>query len=80
MKGVIALFAAKYIQIGARVRYYRTIRELAQSALAEQLGITQQYMSKIERGTAKPSTDLLFLIAKTLNVDVAELVKDGSEF
>ena len=79
MKGVIALFAAKYIQIGARVRYYRTIRELEQSALAEQLGITQQYMSKIERGTARPSTNLLFLIAKTLNVDVAELVKDGSE-
>lgn len=73
------MFAAKYIQIGARVRYYRTIRELEQSDLAEQLGITQQYLSKIERGAAKPSTDLLFLIAKTLDIDVAKLVKDGSE-
>lgn len=72
------MFAAKYIQIGARVRYYRTIREMEQTALAEKLGITQQYMSKIERGTAKPSTHLLFLIAKTLEIDVAELVKDGT--
>ena len=65
--------------MGARIRYYRTICNLEQSALAEKLGITPQYMSKLERGTAKPSMDLLFLIAQQLNVDVAELVKDGSE-
>ena len=70
------MFALRYIQIGARIRYYRTICHLEQSALAEKLGITPQYMSKLERGVAKPSMDLLFLIAQQLNVDVADLVKD----
>ena len=61
MKGVILVFTAKYVQIGAKIRYYRTIRMLEQIALADRLGITSQYLSKIERGAAKPSTDLLFL-------------------
>jgi len=73
------LFSAKYVQIGAKIRYYRTIRALEQIALAEKLGITSQYLSKIERGAAKPSTDLLFLIAQVLNVDVITLMKGESE-
>jgi len=67
------------VQIGAKIRYYRTIRALEQIALAEKLGITSQYLSKIERGAAKPSTDLLFLIAQVLNVDVITLMKGESE-
>ncbi|MBQ3113012.1 MAG: helix-turn-helix transcriptional regulator [Phascolarctobacterium sp.] len=73
------MFSAKYVQIGAKIRYYRTIRALEQIALAEKLGITSQYLSKIERGAAKPSTDLLFLIAQVLNVDVITLMKGESE-
>ena len=79
MKGVILVFTAKYVQIGAKIRYYRTIRMLEQIALADRLGITSQYLSKIERGTAKPSTDLLFLIAQELNVDITKLMKEDSD-
>ena len=79
MNGVILVFTAKYVQIGAKIRYYRTIRMLEQIALADRLGITSQYLSKIERGAAKPSTDLLFLIAQELNVDITKLMKEESD-
>jgi len=73
------LFAAKYIQMGARIRYYRTIRSLEQVELAEKLGITPQYLSKLERGVSKPSMDLLFLIAQELNVDAVKLIQEESQ-
>ena len=79
MKGVILVFAAKYMQIGAKIRYYRTIRTLEQITLADRLGITSQYLSKIERGVARPSMDLLFLIAQELNVDITKLMKEESD-
>lgn len=73
------MFAAKYIQMGARIRYYRTIRSLEQVELAEKLGITPQYLSKLERGVSKPSMDLLFLIAQELNVDAVKLIQEESQ-
>ncbi|MBR4959076.1 MAG: hypothetical protein IKY55_06700 [Phascolarctobacterium sp.] len=33
----------------------------------------------MERGAAKPSTDLLFLIAQELNVDITKLMKEDSD-
>lgn len=79
MKGVILVFTAKYVQIGAKIKYYRTIRTLEQITLADRLGITSQYLSKLERGAAKPSMDLLFLIAQELNVDITKLLKEESD-
>lgn len=79
MREASTLFAAKYIQMGARIRYYRTIRSLEQVELAEKLGITPQYLSKLERGVSKPSMDLLFLIAQELNVDAVKLIQEESQ-
>ena len=47
-----------------------------QTTLAEKLCVTRQYLSKLERGVAKPSMDLLFLIAQVLNVEVEQLIKN----
>ncbi len=69
------MFAARYMRMGAKIRYYRTLRGLDQVSLAENLGITSQYLSKIERGVAKPSTDLLFLIAEKLDVDIVQIMR-----
>lgn len=70
------MFATRYVQIGAKIRYYRTIRSMDQTTLAEKLCVTRQYLSKLERGVAKPSMDLLFLIAQVLNVEVEQLIKN----
>lgn len=69
------MFAARYIQIGAKIRYYRTINKMEQITFAEKVGVTPQYLSKIERGNAKPSTDLLFKIADELGVDITLIMK-----
>lgn len=69
------MFAVRYMQIGAKIRYYRTINEMDQVEFAEKIGITPQYLSKIERGCAKPSTDLLFNIAEKLGVDIIVIMK-----
>ena len=69
------MFAERYKQMGAKIKYYRIIKGLEQMELAEKLGITPQYLSKIERGVAKPSTDLLFLIAEALSVDIGDIMK-----
>ena len=46
-----------------------------QGMLAEQIGITPQYLSKIEHGSARPSMDLVFRIADKLQVKVSHLLE-----
>ena len=50
-------------------------QELGQGMLAEQIGITPQYLSKIEHGSARPSMDLVFRIADKLQVKVSHLLE-----
>ncbi len=69
------MFEERYVQIGAKIRYYRTVKNLDQGSFAEQVGITPQYLSKIEHGSARPSLDLLFRIAESLKIDIAKLVQ-----
>ena len=40
-----------------------------------QIGITPQYLSKIEHGSARPSMDLVFRIADKLQVKVSHLLE-----
>lgn len=69
------MYCEKYVEMGKKIRYYRIMQELGQGTLAEQIGITPQYLSKIEHGSARPSMDLVFRIADKLQVDVARLLK-----
>lgn len=69
------MYCEKYVEMGKKIRYYRIMQELGQGMLAEQIGITPQYLSKIEHGNARPSMDLVFRIADKLQVDVARLLE-----
>lgn len=69
------MYCEKYVEMGKKIRYYRIMQELWQGMLAEQIGITPQYLSKIEHGSARPSMDLVFRIADKLQVDVARLLE-----
>lgn len=46
---------------GRRLRHLRQLRDLTQAALSERIGISLDYLSKIERGLASPS---FFVIEK----------------
>lgn len=69
----------RYRQMGAKIKYYRTINKMDQTAFAAAVGITPQYLSRIERGDAKPSTDLLFQIADKLDVEISAIMKSEAE-
>ena len=62
--------------IGAKVKYYRNISGMNQSELADRVGVSYQYLSRIETGKQTPSLMLLMGIAETLEVSVAGLIPD----
>lgn len=63
-------------QVGAKIAYYRTLRDMSQEELAERANITQSTLSKIERGkyNNNVSVSLLIDIADCLQIDIALLV------
>lgn len=59
----------------ARVlRYARKEAQMTQAELAGFAGLSEQYISKAERGATGVSLNALFALGKVLNVSVAELV------
>ena len=65
-----------YKFIGRRIAFYRKRACVTQSVLSEKLGVTESYISQIERGSAKVSLGRLSQIADVLGVDIAQLVSD----
>ena len=62
---------------GAKIKYLRTISCMNQTELATKVGISYQYLSRIECGKQAPSLPLLMDIAESLKVDLAYLVSDS---
>lgn len=62
----------RYRQIAKKIVYYRNLRELSQEELADKIGISKSYLSKIEApsSTKAYSLDVLFAIADGLDVDI----------
>jgi transcriptional regulator with XRE-family HTH domain len=65
--------------VGQRVRLLRLQRQMSQTDLAEQLGLTFQQLQKYEKGTNRISASKLHMIAKVLNVKVAALFADTED-
>ena len=61
--------------IGEKIKKKRIDLNLTQQGLAESVGVTKSYISQIEKTKIIPSISKLRNIAKSLNVDVAYLVK-----
>lgn len=60
-----------FLQIGAKITYYRTVQGIKQSDLAKKAHISQSSLSKIENGhyDSAISLDLLLDLAEILNID-----------
>ncbi len=65
-----------YKSIGRRIAYNRKNCAITQAYLAEQLDVSESFISQIERGKAKISLSRLYEIAELLGIDVALLVSD----
>lgn len=69
-------FNERYRTIGKRIAYYRNKRGWTQDFLADKIGISTSYLSKIEapRSNKSFSLDVLFLIADALEIDPVQLI------
>ncbi len=62
------------IPIGERIRFYREAQRKTQAVVAGLAGITDDYLSQIERGLKTPTIALLHRIARILDVSTSALL------
>lgn len=66
--------------VGGRVRALRHASGLRQADLAERVGLSEEWIRRIERGAGSPSLESLEQLAWALNVHVSSLLEaDASE-
>jgi transcriptional regulator with XRE-family HTH domain len=58
--------------IGSRIIYLRKLHNISANKLAKELSIDPSTINKIEKGTAKPSMDLLFNLCSYFKLSPAE--------
>ena len=63
--------------LGKRIREARKQKSLTQQQLAEMLGITDVYVSEIERGNKMPSIPLFIAIVEVLDISADYLLRDN---
>ena len=60
-------------QLGDYLREQRTASRLSLRQLADQVGVSNPYLSQIERGLRRPSAEVLQQLAKALRVSAEQL-------
>ena len=63
----------EFKKLGLNIAYYRKERGLSQIQLAETIDISRTHMSRIENNDCAVSLDVIFSIAKALNIPIARL-------
>ena len=64
-----------FLQLGLTVAYYRKARKMTQEKLAEKVGISRNHMSRIETADCAASLDVIFDIAKALEITPDKLFR-----
>jgi DNA-binding XRE family transcriptional regulator len=65
--------ATQPLRLANRLRVIRAERDLSQTELADQVGVSRQTISSIETGQYVPSALLALRIARALAIPVADL-------
>ena len=60
-------------QLGARIRYLRTQKNMTIEDLALEAEINRNYLCDLERGTRNPTVVILNKIAKALDINLSTL-------
>jgi transcriptional regulator with XRE-family HTH domain len=66
------------VRIGERLRFYRQAKGKTQAVVAGLAGVTEDYLSQIERGLKTPTLTLLHRFARILGVRVSELLGESA--
>jgi transcriptional regulator with XRE-family HTH domain len=62
--------------VGRNAARLRAAADLTQEELAERSGLSQQYLSDLERGKRNPTVVTLYELARALGVSHVELVRE----
>lgn len=65
--------------LGDHLREQRQAAQLSLRQLAEQTGISNPYLSQIERGLRRPSADVVQQLAKALRISADQLTELGAD-
>lgn len=63
----------EYKKLGLNIAYYRKAHDLSQMQLADKIDISRTHMSRIENNDCAVSLDVIFRVAKALDVPVVKL-------
>ena len=63
----------EYKKLGLNIAYYRKEKGLSQMQLSEKINISRTHMSRIENNDCAVSLDVIFSIAKALEIPVNKL-------
>ena len=69
--------AVNFEKLGNRVKFARENKGLSQEKLAELTGLSNNYISNIERNSSKPSIETLVHIANSLDVSIDYFLLDS---
>jgi transcriptional regulator with XRE-family HTH domain len=72
-ENLAAVVTTAAVDIGSFIRSQREAAQVSVRQLAEKAGVSNPYLSQIERGLRKPSADVLNQIAKALRVSAEVL-------
>ena len=63
----------EYKKLGLNIAYYRKEQRISQMELADKINISRTHMSRIENNDCAVSLDVIFSIAKALDIPVYKL-------
>jgi transcriptional regulator with XRE-family HTH domain len=66
------------VRMGERIRFYRQAKGKTQAVVAGLAGVTEDYLSQIERGLKTPTIGLTHRIAKILGVRISDLLGESA--
>ena len=90
MRFIVSVITYKYIfmkkikdpdsiLLGRRIRSLRTAKGLTQQELGHQADVDYKFIGEIERGNMNPSFKVLMKIAKTLDIELPEILRFEQE-
>jgi transcriptional regulator with XRE-family HTH domain len=66
------------MNIGERIRNFRTQKALSQGDIEKRTGLLRCYLSRVENGHTIPSLDTLAKIATAMDIPLAQFFGDGT--
>ena len=68
------------VDIGGRIREIRKSQKITLKALSQATGLSESYLSQVERGGCAPSVSSLEKISEVLNINMDVLVLEDQTF